>query len=80
MTENQKIITELIDRLQEEETRTGKTYINMNLPVRPIEASYLFDLMTIFTRLDLDHQERACGALNAILEDQIAESRANKRI
>ena len=74
MTEKERIMQELIEELQKEEQLTGKKLIYFNpMPVRPIEASYLFDLMTIFTRLDFEHQERACGALNTILEDQLTE-------
>lgn len=69
MTENQKRITELFELVQLE----GVGEINMNLPVRSVDAGYLFDLMTIFTRLDLEHQERAVSALNNVLADQMAE-------
>jgi len=74
MTEVERITQELIEELQREEQRTGKKLIRLNrLPERPIYPFYLRELITIFSWLDEEHQERACGALNNILEDQIAE-------
>ena len=75
MTENQKRITELFELVQSE----GYGKIDLNLPVRPVDAGWLFDLMTIFTRLDLEHQERAVSALNNVLADQIAELKGVKK-
>ena len=46
-----------------------------NLTLKVVNPDLLRDLITIFTWLDLEHQERACFALNTILEDQIAENR-----
>ena len=43
-----------------------------------IDAGSLFDLMTIFCRLDLEHQDRAVSALNNVLADQITEIIAGK--
>lgn len=76
MTNHERIMQELITELEAEEIRTGKKFVDMNLPKRPIEARFLEDLMTIFCRLDLEHQERACMALNNVLADQMAEVKA----
>lgn len=44
-----------------------------------IKSSHLLELVNIFSWLDEEHQERACGALNCILEDQMTEYTATKR-
>ena len=50
-----------------------------NLPmVKAFNPNLLRDLVTIYTWLDYEHQERACGALNTILEDQIAECKTRR--
>ena len=75
MTDKQKRVAELFELVQLEE---GLGTINMHLPVRPVEARFLEDLMTIFCRLDVEHQERAVSALNNVLADQIAEYSGSK--
>lgn len=49
-----------------------------DMTAKAVNPSLLRDLITIFTWLDVEHQERACGALNTILEDQIAESKLKR--
>ena len=49
-----------------------------NITLKAVNPDLLRDMITIFTWLDLEHQERACGALNVILEDQIAESKTKR--
>ena len=79
MTEAERLTQELISELQKEEQRTGKKLIHFHgLPERPIYPYYLRELITIFSWLDEDHQSRACGALNSILEDQITELKGEK--
>ena len=45
------------------------------IALKAVNPNLLRDLITTFTWLDLEHQERACGAVCAILADQIAESK-----
>ena len=75
MTRKEEIATEIIELTEELEQIEGKKIIDMGLPVRPIESRYLFDLMTIFCWLDIEHQDRAVSALNSVLQDQIAETK-----
>lgn len=49
-----------------------------NITLKAVNPNLLRDLITIFTWLDLEHQERACGALTVILEDQIVESKSKR--
>ena len=49
-----------------------------SITLKPISPDLLRDLITIFTWLDLEHQERACFALNTILEDQIIEYKTKR--
>ena len=54
--------------------------INSGYPIRMIKPSYLMDAMTIFCWLDEEHQSRAISTLNSILQDQITEAKAAKRV
>lgn len=45
---------------------------------KSVNPSLLRDLITVFSWLDYEHQERACGALNTILEDQITENKTKR--
>ena len=49
-----------------------------NITLKAVNPNLLRDLITLFSWLDVEHQERACGALNTILEDQIAESKLKR--
>lgn len=49
-----------------------------NITLKAVNPNLLRDLITLFSWLDYEHQERACGALNTILEDQIAESKSKR--
>lgn len=48
------------------------------IELKAVNPNLLRDLITIFTWLDYEHQERACGALNTILQDQIAVSKLSR--
>lgn len=49
-----------------------------NITLKAVNPNLLRDLITLFSWLDYEHQERACMALNTILEDQIAESKLKR--
>lgn len=60
-------------------SETNKMLYNSALPVRPVEATYLSDLIMLFCWLDVEHQSRAVSALNAIVQDQVAEAKATSK-
>lgn len=79
MSRKEELMTELFEIAQEEEERTGEDLINMHLIDKPVHPGHLHDLITFFCWLDEEHQSRATSALNSILQDQIAETKAEAK-
>ena len=52
--------------------------INTAYPIRSIKPEYLSDLIMLFCWLDEEHQSRAVSAVNSIVQDQVAETKASR--
>lgn len=48
-----------------------------NITLKAVNPTWLRDLITLFTWLDDEHQDQACSALNAILQEQMSGHREN---